>query len=72
MVPLVMLAVGAVAAGNRFAIAALYALSLYFLLCLRLDHFREWSWDADMKQVCEVVSYFAELLPAGLGPRNLR
>lgn len=58
VVPLAMLAVGAVAGGSRVTTAALYALSFYFLLCLRLDHFREWSWDADMKRVYEVVSYY--------------
>jgi hypothetical protein len=58
IVPLLMLAIGAAAAGSRLVTAALYALSLYFLLCLRLDYFREWSWDADMKRVYQVVSYY--------------
>jgi hypothetical protein len=53
-----MLAIGAVAGGRRLATTALYALSLYFLLCLRLDHFREWSWDADMQRVYGAVAYY--------------
>jgi hypothetical protein len=58
VVPLAMLAVGAVAARSRVTTAALYGLSCYFLLCLRLGHFREWSWDADTQRVYEVVSYY--------------
>jgi len=58
VVPLLMLAIGASAAGRRALTVALYAMSFYFLLCLRLDHFREWSWDAETKRVYDVVSYY--------------
>jgi hypothetical protein len=58
VVPLVMLAIGAVTANRRGLTIALYALSVYFVLCLRLDHFREWSWDADAQRVYGVVSYY--------------
>jgi hypothetical protein len=58
VVPLIMLAMGSVAAGRRGLTIALYSLSIYFLLCLRLDHFREWYWDADMKKVYDVVAYY--------------
>jgi len=58
IVPLLMLAVGAAAGGRRTLILALYALSFYFLLCLRLDRFREWSWDQDVKQVYDVIASY--------------
>ena len=58
VVPLITLAAGSAAVGRRIATAALYALSFYFLLCLRLDHFREWSWDAEMQRVYGVISYY--------------
>jgi len=58
VVPLVTLAVGAVTPGKRTLTIALYALSFYFLLCMRLNYFREWYWDADMKQVYGVVAYY--------------
>lgn len=58
IVPLIMLAMGSVASGRRGLTIALYSLSIYFLLCLRLDHFREWSWDADVKRVYDVVAYY--------------
>jgi len=58
VVPLVTLAAGAAANQRRALTVALYCLSLYFLGCLRLDHFREWSWDADVKQVYGVLAYY--------------
>jgi hypothetical protein len=58
IVPLVMLAIGAVATGRRALTISLYTLSFYFLLCLRLNHFREWYWDADVKQVYAVLAQY--------------
>jgi hypothetical protein len=58
IVPLAMLAIGAVAAGRRALTISLYTLSFYFLLCLRLNHFREWYWDADVKQVYGVLAQY--------------
>lgn len=58
IVPLLMLAAGSVAAGRRGLTIAIYSLSIYFLLCLRLDHFREWRWDEDVNKVYEVVAYY--------------
>src|SRR5262249_11429165 len=36
----------------------LYAVSIYFLLCLRLHSFREWSWDADVREVYGIVAWY--------------
>jgi hypothetical protein len=58
IVPLIMLAAGSVATGRRGLTIALYSLSIYFLLCLRLDHFREWRWEADVNKVYDVVAYY--------------
>jgi len=58
VVPLAMLAIGAAARERRALTVALYCLSFYFLLCLRLDHFREWSWDAEVNKVYDVLAYY--------------
>jgi hypothetical protein len=58
IVPLITLAIGTVASGRRALTIALYALSFYFLLCLRLNYFREWFWDADVRQVYTVLARY--------------
>jgi len=58
IVPLAMLAIGAVATGRRALTISLYTLSFYFLLCLRLNYFREWYWDADVNKVYAVLAQY--------------
>ena len=58
VVPLLTLAVGAAACGRRGVTIALYCVSVYFLLCLRLDHFREWQWDQDVSKAYGVIAYY--------------
>jgi hypothetical protein len=58
IVPLVMVAIGAVASGRRALTISLYTLSFYFLLCLRLTYFHEWYWDADVKYVYSVLAQY--------------
>jgi hypothetical protein len=36
----------------------LVAFSVYFLCCLRLTYFRTWQFDADARNVYEVLSYY--------------
>jgi hypothetical protein len=36
----------------------IFALAIYFLLCLRLMYFKEWEWGADVKRVYPVVAYY--------------
>ncbi len=58
---LLILAAGALAAVPPFSrlarvlrgalLTSLVALAAYFLFCLRLDHFKEWPWDAETKQL---------------------
>ena len=62
MVPLVTLAVGASLGSRRSLTIALYAVSIHFLFCLRLDHFREWSWDQDVKKVYDVIASYNQRL----------
>lgn len=66
--PLVTLAIGAVASvrpssvASRWGRAALIAMlsltALYFLLCLRLTHFREWQYQEDVKRGYYVVAWY--------------
>src|SRR6185295_14113515 len=58
IVPLVMVAIGAVATGRHALTVSLYTLSFYFLLCLRLTYFHEWSWDADVNKVYGVLANY--------------
>lgn len=37
-------------------IGALVVMAAYFFLCLRLDHFKEWQWDADVKEAYSVLT----------------
>lgn len=58
---LLTLAAGAVAAVPSFSrlsrllggllLASLSALAVYFLFCLRLDHFKEWPWNSDGRKL---------------------
>ena len=58
IVPLLTLAVGIVAANRRALNIMLYAMSIYFLLCLRIYYFKEWAWDADMKEIYPVLAHY--------------
>lgn len=65
-VPLVTLIAGIIAAApaesavsrwlGRAITAVLICLACYFLLCLRLTYFREYEWDADVKDVYSVLA----------------
>ncbi len=58
-VPLSTLAIGALAAiPNRILTPILYLFAIYFLFCLRLTYFKEWKYDADVKNVYAVVAYY--------------
>jgi len=66
LVPLCTLIAGIIAAAparsrvaqwlRRGITAMLICLSCYFLLCLRLTYFREYEWDADLKDVYSVLA----------------
>lgn len=66
LVPLCTLFSGVVAAAparsltsqwlRRGITSVLICLGCYFLLCLRLDYFREYEWDADLKDVYSVLA----------------
>ncbi len=59
IVPLATLALGSAAATGRRALGVmLYVMSFYFLLCLRLNYFKEWSWDADVNKVYPVLAWY--------------
>ena len=58
LVPLVTLAAGTVAVDRRALRVALYTLSIYYLLCLRLNYFKEWDWDADVQEVYPVLAWY--------------
>jgi hypothetical protein len=58
IVPLVTLAIGAAAANRRALTAMLYVMSFYYLLCLRLTYFKEWSWDADVNRIYPVIAWY--------------
>jgi hypothetical protein len=58
IVPLLTLAIGAAAADRRALTVMLYVMSVYFLLCLRLSYFKEWSWDADVNRVYPVIAWY--------------
>ncbi|MCU1232592.1 MAG: hypothetical protein JWP63_559, partial [Candidatus Solibacter sp.] len=57
IVPLLTLAIGA-AANRRVLTVMLYCMSVYYLLCLRLTYFKEWSWDADVNRVYPVIAWY--------------
>jgi hypothetical protein len=62
LAPLITLAIGAVAvlpSRTRHTLAAALALtSLYFVCCLRLTYFREWKYNAEVKQVFDILNYY--------------
>uniref|UniRef100_Q01PI6 Glycosyltransferase RgtA/B/C/D-like domain-containing protein n=1 Tax=Solibacter usitatus (strain Ellin6076) TaxID=234267 RepID=Q01PI6_SOLUE len=58
IVPLLTLAIGAAAANRRALTCMLYVMSIYYLLCLRLTYFKEWSWDADVNRIYPVVAWY--------------
>jgi hypothetical protein len=69
LIPLVTLIVGSIAALPAFSGAArgvrvllaglLFALSFYYLTCMRLTYFREWDYQADLKKVYGVVACYS-------------
>ena len=61
LLPLCTLMVGAIAAGagwwlRRGTTAALMCLAFYFVLCLRVEYFKEYEYDRDVKDVYSVVA----------------
>jgi hypothetical protein len=58
IVPLVTLAIASAAAGRRALTVMLYVMSFYFILCLRLTYFKEWSWDADVDKIYPVLAWY--------------
>lgn len=58
MVPLVTLAIGVAAANRRALTIMLYVMSFYFVLCLRLNYFKEWDWDADVNRIYPVLAWY--------------
>ena len=36
----------------------LYVMSYLLLLCLRLNYFKEWSWDADVNRIYPVIAWY--------------
>jgi hypothetical protein len=68
LVPLCTLIAGIIAAAparslasqwlRRSITAVFICLACYFLLCLRMNYFKEWEWDADVKDVYPVLARF--------------
>ena len=58
IVPLCVLAIGAAAANRRALTAMLYVMSFYFVLCLRLNYFKEWDWDANVNRIYPVLAWY--------------
>ena len=58
IVPLCVLAIGAAASSHRGLAAMMYVTSFYFLLCLRLNYFKEWNWDADVNRIYPVIAWY--------------
>jgi hypothetical protein len=58
IVPLSVLAIGAAAANRRALTVMLYLMSFYFVLCLRLNYFKEWDWDADVNKIYPVLAWY--------------
>jgi hypothetical protein len=68
LVPLLTLIAGIIAAAparsaisrwlHRAIIGVFICLACYFLLCLRVSYFKEWQWDADVKDVYSVLAQY--------------
>ncbi len=43
---------------RRSLTAALFILGVFFVLCLRLNYFKEWKWDSDVNRVYSVLAYY--------------
>ncbi len=59
--PLLFLIAGAVVAApkpSKPATVAFFTAAIYFLCCLRLTYFREWKFNADVKQTYSVLAYY--------------
>lgn len=68
LVPMCTLAIGVVAAfslssqvaeWSRRALVAIFCVAaVYFLGCLRLSHFKQWPWNADVDRIYSIASYY--------------
>jgi len=58
IVPLCVLAIGAAAPNRRALTVMLYVMSFYSVLCLRLNYFKEWDWDADVNRIYPVLAWY--------------
>jgi len=58
IVPLTVLAIGAAAVNARPLQWSLYVAGFYFLLCMRLNYFKEWNWDADVNRIYPVLAWY--------------
>ena len=58
IVPLCALSIGAAAEKRRALTAMLFVMSFYFVLSLRLDYFREWSWDQDVNKIYPLLAWY--------------
>jgi hypothetical protein len=58
IVPLCVLSIGATAEKRRALTMMVYVMSFYFLLSLRLDYFREWSWDQDVNKIYPLLAWY--------------
>jgi hypothetical protein len=52
--------------------ATLFALALYFLLCLRLAYFKEWEFDEDIDKVYAILAHYNHSCAAKIVPVNWR
>jgi hypothetical protein len=43
---------------RRLLVTALFCLGIFFLMCMRLEYFKEWKYDANVKRVYEVIAYY--------------
>jgi hypothetical protein len=43
---------------GRLLSAALCVLAVYYLGCLRLSHFKEWIWNADVDHIYKIAAYY--------------
>ncbi|HOK47115.1 MAG TPA: hypothetical protein PLK67_14335, partial [Bryobacteraceae bacterium] len=69
-VPLFILVAGALASAfpvtrtgrvlQSFVLVTLFATACYFILCLRLSHFKEWKWNADCNHLYEVMADYSQ------------
>ena len=58
IVPLCVISIGAAAEKRSALTAMVYVMSFYFILSLRLDYFREWSWDQDVNKIYPLLAWY--------------